>query len=97
MIIAQDPVGDLTDLPNLAPMFFLTPDASRAPTFAVREQFDVTASVTVDDRGYARVVIHDPLGRLPGDRIPLWSVAEDRLIGDLTVGTGVIKNGHATV
>lgn len=97
MITAQATFGDLTDLLALAPPFTLGTDASPPPPSAVRVQFDVAATVTIDDRGYARVVLHDPLGHAPGDRIPLWSVAEGRPIGALTVSTGVIRNGQSLI
>jgi hypothetical protein len=65
--------------------------------YNVGEQFEVSATVTIDERGVARVVIHSQLGRSLGDSIPLWSVTEDRQIGKMTISSGVIKNGHTII
>jgi hypothetical protein len=65
--------------------------------FDVREQYDVPATVTIDDQGYARIIIHSNLGRSIGDSIPLWSVTQNKQIGEITIGPGTIRNGHAII
>ena len=61
------------------------------------KSYDRSATITIDEKGYARVMINDNLGYSLGDRIPLWSEVEGRLIGELEVRPGPIRNGHTII
>ncbi len=65
--------------------------------YKVQEQYDVSATVTIDDQGLARIVINSNLGRAVGDHIPLWSMTDQKQIGQISIGSGFIRNGHGII
>ena len=74
-----------------------TESREKTPLLDDVKEYNISATVTIDINGYARVIIHDRLGHNVGDRIPLWSVTAGKVIGEMTVELGTIKNGHTII